>query len=383
MTFLFWFSLFMILYAYAGYPALLWLIARVRDRREQVPHGKGKPHQPRASMIISAYNEAEVMEEKILNSLALDYPREKLEIVVVSDGSEDGTDDIVKRYAGRGIVLKRYDGRLGKTECLNRTVPLLSGEIVVFSDANSQYERSAVSELADLFDDRQVGFVTGATRYVAADNSGVTGTVSMYTRIEQITKELESMTGSCVGADGAIFAIRRELYPPLRPADINDLVIPLSIVKRGLRGVFAGTAFCRERTAKDAQGEFLRQVRITNRTLRALMHYRELFNPFQYGFFSFQLFSHKLCKFMVPFFLVSLFVSSALLAANGAVYGVAFAGQAFFYIFGNTGVSNRYGALPAKILSFSHTFQLVNAAILKGWVKFIQGETFTTWNTSR
>ena len=182
--------------------------------------------------------------------------------------------------------------------------------MVVFSDANSTYEKSALRALLRPFQDSAVGFVTGWTRYGSREKISATDSFGIYSRLELITKELESHMGSCIGADGAIFAIRKELYLPLEDYDINDLVIPLSINQQGYRGVLQREAICFEKDAGSAKGEFQRQVRISSRAIRAIMNYRQLLNPFRFGLISFELFSHKVCKFLVPLFLVALLVSN-------------------------------------------------------------------------
>lgn len=210
---LFWLSLFVIIYAYAGYPILLWSLSRFLKRKPSADALSKAHHLPMVTLIVSAYNEEKVIGDKLNNALALDYPRELLEIVVVSDGSSDGTVRIVSGFADQGVVLRHYEGRIGKTACLNQVVPLATGEIIVFSDANSTYERGALKALVRSFQDRTIGFVTGWTRYVShRDRMAVVNPLGLYSRLELITKELESRLGSCVGADGAIFAIRRELY---------------------------------------------------------------------------------------------------------------------------------------------------------------------------
>jgi len=383
MVILFWASLLLVFYAYAGYPMLLWVIARFKQQGKQEGPAEQDVYSPAVTLVISAYNEEAVIEQKILNSLALNYPRNLLEIVVVSDGSRDRTDEIVDRYAWLRVFLKRFEGRIGKTACLNRTLPFVSGEIVVFSDANSQYDRNAVRVLVRHFIDPTVGFVTGSTRYIQDGESGMADSIGIYTRIEQITKRLESGLSSCVGADGALFAVRRSLIPELRSVDINDLVIPLNIVKGGLRGVFEHRAFCVERTSPVPGGEFGRQVRITSRTIRALVHYWELFNPIRFGMFSFQLFSHKVCKLIVPFLLLFLLGSNAMLLARGPVYAVIFSAQIVLYLLSLQDRTGARGLGLQRLVPMIHAFVTVNAAILQGWLKYLQGETYTVWKTAR
>jgi len=378
----FWLSVFAIAYAYLGYPAVLWLLSRLRPPAVMSDAQQGTSL-PAVSLIISAFNEEQVIGQKVENALSLDYPKELLEIIVVSDGSSDRTCEIVLRFAGRGVVLRHYEGRIGKTACLNRALPLATGSIVVFSDANSVYERGALRALVHPFDDPSVGFVTGWTRYGSGQDGAASGSLGIYAKLELVTKELESRLGSCIGADGAIFAIRKALYTPLKDTDINDLVIPLSINRQGLRGVLQREAVCLENDAGSAKGEFQRQVRITNRTLRAIASYRQLLNPSRFGLLSFELFSHKLCKFLVPPFLVAALVSNLLLAERGTLFLVLLLAQGVFYAGASAAAFVSEPGLLSRFAELARTFVVVNAAIAVAWVKYYRGETFTTWSPTR
>ena len=380
MIFLFWFSLFMIIYAYLGYPLSLLLISVFRNK--VIKYSYDLKTQP-VTLLISAYNEARVIEEKIRNSLSLDYPKQLLEILVVSDGSNDKTDEIVKRYVDRGVILRSYEGRIGKTACLNKAVPSAKGNIIVFSDANSQYDRNAIRELVKHFSDEEIGFVTGHTKYIGEKGDKVTNSVGIYSKLEKYTKQLESQIGSCVGADGAIFAIRKILYKELSPQDINDLVIPFQIVKQGFRGILEENAFCFERAAKGISGEFKRQVRIANRTIRAIINNFELANPFQYGLFAWQLLSHKLIKMLVPFFLLILLVTSSVVSGDKPFYLLVFMGQIIAYIFALIGFFRWKLVRASKLISIETTFTVANLAIFIGWMKYIKGEKSITWKVER
>jgi cellulose synthase/poly-beta-1,6-N-acetylglucosamine synthase-like glycosyltransferase len=368
-------------YAYLGYPLLLGIAASVvgffRD--------KAKLHAafdlPTVTLLISAFNEESVIAQKIENSLQLKYPREKLEILVASDGSTDATCQIVSRYAMEGVVLKEFFERVGKTECLNRTVPASRGSVVVFSDANSQYDANALMELVRHFGNADVGFVTGHTKYVQSSEHGLVDSVGVYGRLEAFLKAGETRISSCVGADGAIFAVRKGLYRPLHPDDINDFVIPLDVVRRGFRGVFEERAFCTEMPSAKYADEFRRQIRITTRTIRALICNADLMNPARYGLFAMQLISHKMGKLLTPGFLVVLFVLNALLIFEGPAYAAIFLAQIVTYSVAvvpvkSSGFLGRFGGL-------ARTFTLYNLAISVGWWNFLRGNHFRTWGTVR
>lgn len=377
---LFWSSGFLIFYSYLGYPVFLWLVSIFKSENRK----RLRQYEPNVSLLISAYNEEAVIEDKILNSLELNYPKDLLEIVVISDGSSDRTNEIVGRYADKGVLLRYYEGRNGKTACLNKALPLAKGDIIVFSDANSRYDKDAIRQLVGSFADRIVGFVSGITKYTSKDGDKIMDAIGVYSKIERVTKKLESKIGSCVGADGAIFAIRKHLYQPLKDFDINDFVIPLDIIKQGFSGCLEDKAFCVEGIAGGAKGEFNRQVRITCRTLNAVFNNINLLNPFEFGLFSFKLLSHKVCKLLVPFFMSVFFLTNLFLIMVKPSYLLVFIGQLFIYVM----TLFKYRGYDFKglsgLISASHTFTTVNMAVLMGWGKYLRGETFTTWtHTSR
>jgi hypothetical protein len=204
--------------------------------------------------------------------------------------------------------------------------------------------------------------------------------VGLYAALEQFTKLAESRIGSCVGADGAIFAIRRDLYLPLGEADINDLVIPLTIVRRSFRGVLEPAAFCVEPTAGDARGEFRRQVRITSRTLRALFRHAALFNPFLSGLFAFELFSHKAAKLLSPFFLIAFLLSTAALSRESTGFALTLLGLAACAALALPRHYERRLTLLKRFSGVCSMFFAMNGAVLAGWVQFLRGETYTSWS---
>jgi cellulose synthase/poly-beta-1,6-N-acetylglucosamine synthase-like glycosyltransferase len=382
MKVIFWLAVFIIVYVYIGYTILLYLVTLFKRASSEETKSFDWPT---VTLLISAYNEEETIEDKIANSLDLNYPLNRLEIIVVSDGSIDKTNQIVSGFKNKGVILKHYDGRIGKTACLNKTVPLVKGDIIIFSDANSLYHKEALKRIVIKFANKNIGCVTGHTRYVLRNKNSELVSVGFYSKMETLTKKLESKIGSCIGADGAIFAIRKSLYHPLDEHAINDFVIPLLVVKEKFRVICEDKAFCYEKTARDQKGEFDRQVRITNRTLRAIFHHRELLNPLNYPMFSFKLISHKLLKFYVPFLLVVIIISNILLIIDNGVhiYKFTFIAQIIFYLTGWASIRRIYIKSLSKLGALCGTFTLVNIAILKAWFKYLQGETFTSWTPNR
>ena len=378
---IFWLSLLAIFYPYSGYPLLLWIFSIIRNNpvnKENIT--------PFVSLIISAYNEEKVIARKIENSLKLDYPEDMLEIAIISDGSTDLTNDIIREYAKKDAKIRPciVSANKGKTSCLNDFVPLLKGEIILFTDANSFFDKNVIQNIVRPFADSRVGLVTGITKYFTLSKNNVFDAIKLYSRVETFTKFLESKVSSCVGADGAIFAIRKKLFFSMKPYDINDFVIPMQVVKQGFRGIVEETAFCREETAEEIKGEFKRQIRITARTLRAISSYKTLLNPFNYPVFSFEIFSHKLMKFITPFWMILIFIANVYLAGAGILfYQSVLAFQILFYLFAFIGFLKKKEHGKGRLFDLSRSYLLINLAYALGWFNYLRGETYTYWVPKR
>ena len=373
-------SIFLTLYVYIGYPLVLALLAWLRPRKHTVDENL----EPKVSLIVSCYNEEDVVSEKIENCLALDYPKDKLEIVFVSDGSEDGTDSIIKQFSDQGVRLIRQEGRLGKTSALNMAVPGTSGDIIVFSDANAMYDRKAVRKLVRNFASDEVGYVVGAALYTDGDESSAAQSEDRYWKYEVFIKEMESKLHSVVGGDGAIYAIRKPLFDTLDKEDINDFVNPLQIISKGYRGVFDKEAFCLERTAGEFDKEGRRKQRIVNRSFRGLMKVSEVLNPFKYGLFSFEVVSHKLMRWLVPVFLVCIVFCSGILAYYniGLAENLVILEVLFFFLALIGWIKSKQEHI-SPLFFYPYYFALVNLNSLLGIYRALRGDIQVTWSTSR
>lgn len=370
---LFYLLLFLTIYPYAVYPLLVIAWSKLSGR-----HWTQKSIVPRVSMIISVYNEEGVIREKIENALSLDYPKDLFEVVVVSDGSTDRTNEILASINDRRLVLQVYPERNGKTACLNQVVPAAKGDILVFTDANSMFPFDTIRKLTRNFADGRVGLVTGWTKYRKAD--GEEETTGLYARLEKAVKYGESLVSSCVGADGAIFAMRKEMYRPLKDYDINDFVIPLNVVGQGGMVVLDPEVYCIEKPSEGEAKEFRRQVRITNRTLGAIWRNMGFLNPVRYGAFAFFLLSHKLIRFLVPFFFLGTFCVGSVLSANSAFYAVLTTAQVLFVVVGVFGLFDRsYGRL-VQLCSF---VLLTIYAQFVGWIRWSTGKSDVIWKPER
>ena len=378
MTLAFWILLALVVYVYAGYPLLLIVLRAIGGAR---PVRVG-PDQPTVTLIVSAFNEAGVIGEKLENCLALDFVRDRLQIIVVSDASEDGTDDIVRRFAHRGVELLRMPGRSGKTLGLNAAMRQAWGEIVVFSDANAMYDQNVLRKLTRNFADPAIGAVVGESTYVDPENESERSE-GLYWRYETAIKRLESSLGSTVGGDGAIYAIRRANYVPMKADALSDFVNPLQIIQAGSRCVYEPEALSSERAADNFDKEFRRKVRIVNRAWRALFRLKSLMNPLRFGFFSLQLISHKLLRWLVPVFLVGLLISNLLIVDVHPFYMLALAAQIAFYLLALAGHCLRQRHALPTVVAIPYYFCLVNVASAIGIVDAFRGKTYTTWATGR
>jgi cellulose synthase/poly-beta-1,6-N-acetylglucosamine synthase-like glycosyltransferase len=367
-------SLGVLLYVYAGYIALLQLVVRIRGER---PVRTG-PVTPTVTLVISAYNEAAVIRRKLENVLSLEYPAGLLEVVVVSDASDDGTDDIVKEFAGQGVRLFRQRERRGKTAGLNAVMPTIRSEVVVFSDANAMYSRDAIAMLVRNFADGDIGCVTGEAQYVPQGDAVADVGERLYWGYEMQIKRLETALGSMVGGDGAIYAIRTRLWRSLPDNAINDFLNPLQIVAAGWRATYEPMAICSEETAGDTQLEYRRRVRIVSRSWRAVLQTPQVLNPFRVGLFAWSVLSHKVLRWFSGYF-----AAVALLCGFGMYLELA----------------NRWPVAAVCVLlvvcgglllaavrrsgAMLWYFAVINAASMVGVVKGSFGQVSGVWSTPR
>ncbi len=368
---IFFLLIFLVVYSYLIYPAAIWVLTRIRRNS-----WAKREISPRVTMIISVYNEEKVIGAKIRNVLSLNYARELLEVIVASDGSTDRTNEIVSGWKDPRLTLKAFTGRAGKTACLNRVVPGAKGRIVVFTDGNSMYAPDTVTKLVKSFFDPEVGLVTGWTRY----NGGAERSGGIYSRLEMKTKYWESLLSSCVGADGAIFAMRKELFNPLEESDINDFVLPLQVISQGKRVVLDPEIFCSEPLLERGEDEFDRQARITNRTLRAIWKYKKFLNPFSHGCFSFFLFSHKVLRYLAPFLIPGVFLLNLMLLGTSSLYIILLFIQMVIL---TLGLVNFLGKFQGRLGEMCKVLLVTLFAQGAGWTRMLRGVSENLWTPQR
>lgn len=374
MIVLFWASLFLLVYAYLGYPLLLWALARLKPRDVR----KNKIH-PSVSVIVAARNEADKIRSKIENTLGLDYPADRLEIIVASDASDDGTDDIVQAYANQGVRLVRAPHRGGKEFVQGLAVAAAKGDVLVFTDAATMLEPNAIGRLVENFADRSVGAVS--TEDLVVDAAGVPTGEGIYVKYEMWVRRLESQFYSLVGLSGSCFAIRKELCSEWSSGLASDFMAALLSARKGYRAVVDPSVRGRFPTVILPGLEIQRRIRTFLRGIRVLMANLDMVNPFAFGRFTFQLVSHKLFRFLAPFPVLTALGTSGLLMAEQP-YRVFFWMQMSFYTVGMIGgfVSTLQRNRLVRVASY---FTMVQWAMLVAWYKFVRGQHQTTWEPSK
>lgn len=380
MVILFWLSVATILYAYIGFTLLLFLVGWLKNRQVNK-----QAVTPPLTLLIAAYNEEKSIAQKIENALSLDYPREQLEIIVASDGSSDRTDEIVQQYHDRGVILMSFPRR-GKIFALNDAIAQARGEIIVFSDANTFYDTRALLELAGNFADPEVGGVCGNQgHFKKKTRDNASKGESLYWNYDKSLKRFETRTGSIVSADGAIYAIRKSLYEmPPSTAVTDDFAISTGVIEKGYRLVFDSEARAFEDAMPGAEEEFRRKVRIMNRGLRGVLMRKKLLNPFRYGFYSLTLFSHKVLRRLVPFFLILLFIASLALSAASPFYLAAAVAQGLFYLWaGISYLMRRRNIGGSKLFYIPFFYCMANLAAMVAVLNLLAGKKIELWNPQR
>ena len=376
--FLFWLSVGALVYTYAGYPLLLYVMSRLKGR--ETVRGDQSPS---VTVIITAYNEERDIAAKLENTLALDYPREKLEILVASDCSNDRTDEIVRGFAARGVRLHRQSERLGKTAAQNAAVERASGEIILFSDATTLYRRDVLRAIVRDFADSTVGCVAGRLIYVDPTRSTTGDGARSYWNYETFLKRHESRVASLIGVSGCLYAVRRSAYVPLYNEACSDFIIATKMVEQGLRAVYEPEAVCTEETNRRADKELRMRVRVITQTYTDLWRHRAMLNPLRSGFYAIELLSHKVLRYLVPLFLVAVLISSAVLAPRSYFYAAGLLAQLAFYAAALAGWLLDRAGRSMKLLALPQYFVLANwAAVLAGY-KFLRGERFARWEPIR
>lgn len=365
LEFLFWLILLTVVFTFCGYPLILFLIGLKRkwNRREVFSE-----YYPKVSLIISIFNEEKVIREKIINSLKLDYP--DLDIVVISDGSTDNSVEICKKFSNR-IRLFYSDDNRGKNESINSVMPFIDSEIVVFTDANTFYDKKAVKNLVRNFSDPSVGCVVGQLKLYQTESSNIGGGEGIYWKYEHTLKKLESGIGSLLVANGGIFGVRRELVEKLESDIANDFQIPMSVASKGYKVVYEPEAVAYEKTSINVKEEFNRKVRIVN---RGLIGFQKLRSEIR-GIRLFEFIFHKFLRWAAGALAIIFFIISVLLAEE-TFYLVVLILQIVFYLLALIGFLTK---ARMKLLYLPFYICLINISSITAIINALRGKTYSKW----
>jgi poly-beta-1,6-N-acetyl-D-glucosamine synthase len=383
MQVLFYLLLFLISYCYFGYPLLIYVFAVFFKKKVDRFY-----IEPTISVIISIYNEEDCIENKIENLSSLDYPPSKMEIIIGSDGSTDRTNDILHKFSSPILSFYAYSQRRGKMATINDLVAKAKNEILIFTDARQSFDVNTIRELVANFHDRNIGCVSGELHFKLLTEGGTEKGINIYWNYEKFLRRCESQFHSMLGATGAIYAIRRELFTPIPQSIIlDDMFVPLKIIEKGFRAVFDANAKAYDTAADNPQEEYRRKVRTIYGNYQIFYHCLGLFNPVTSPI-AIQLFSHKFLRVIVPFLLILLFIINIFLFNTSFIYQVFIAIQISFYLLAYLGIwtkNSKYGFLKlvSKISYVPYVFCLLNFSALAGFLRLVQHKQAVTWEKAR
>ncbi|MFZ1682759.1 MAG: glycosyltransferase [Candidatus Zixiibacteriota bacterium] len=369
----------LILYTYIGYPVLLKLMPRA-----EAPETTGS-FTPAVTIIIAAYKGAASIKQKLDNTFDCDYPTDKIEVIVITDGSDDGTDSIVESYPDTRVTLIRQIPRAGKTAAQKKGVDRAKYEILIFTDLTTMLEKQSIRELVTNLEDPRIGLVSSQDIWVSPDGSVTESAQGAYVKYEMWLRDSESAISSIVSASGCFYAVRKMFFEPIPDYLIDDTVIPLTVAQRHFRCIHWSKARSFVPMIPSVGREFSRRARMTLGGINALMYKRQLLNPFTYGFYSIQLWSHKMLRWLVPFAMIAALVANLCLAAQHPIgkWGIVALAQIGFYSLAVVGFAKRNQSSSPKVLRLIYFFVSSNLALLLSWYEYFTSPKQTTWSESR
>lgn len=382
--FLFWTGILIVAYTYLGYGIVLWFLTKI-GRKFHTPSDSRDAALPEVTHVIAAYNEASCIEDKIRNSLSLDYPSNKLNVLVVTDGSTDDTPEIVRRFPV--VKLFHSEQRRGKIHAVNRVMKMVNTPIVIYSDANTMLNREAFKKIARHYQDETVGGVAGEKRIYTGNSDNASGAgEGLYWKYESFLKKKDAELYSIVGAAGELFSIRTKLFEE-PPADtiIEDFYVSLKIAAQGYRFAYEPEAYATETASASVADEWKRKVRICAGAFQAMGRLSFLLNPFRYGMLSFQYISHRVLRWtLAPLFLPLIFISNLILALQGfTFYQVVFALQCLFYMMAALGHTMKNKRIRIKGFFVPYYFTIMNLSVYAGLIRFLKGKQSVVWEKAK
>ncbi len=385
----FWLFLFIIFYAYIGYGILLFVLVRLKRllglKRDRYDAG----YQPEVTLFCAAYNEKDYVDAKVKNSFSLDYPQEKVRHVWVTDGSDDGTPDLLRKY--EGVEVYHKDERAGKIAAMNRGMEFVKTPIVIFSDGNTMLGKESVRRIVHLFSDPRVGCVSGEKRIYQKDKDTAAGTEGIYWKYESTLKKWDAELYSVVGAAGELFAIRTDLYQHVEGDTLlDDFIVSLRVAKQGYTIQYDPEAYAIETSSANVKEELKRKIRIAAGGIQSIVRLKELLNIFKYGTLSFQYISHRVLRWtLAPLGLLVILVLNTIITANqgffnfSSIYTWTFWAQVLFYVSALLGWFLENREIKVKLLFVPYYFFIMNYAVYAGFIRFLKGKQSVKWERAK
>lgn len=381
----FWICVFIVIYSYVGYGFLLFLLVKIKRAVSGKPGGFSSVYYPEVTHVVAAYNEADCIAQKIQNSLNLNYPADRMKLLIVTDGSTDETADIIKSYPE--VEHHHENSRNGKIAAVNRVMPFIKSPVTIFSDANTILNPDAIINITRHFSNPKVGLVAGEKRVLsnASDNAAASGE-GFYWKYESKLKQWDSELHSVVGAAGELFAVRTELFEAVdRDIIIEDFYISLKLAMNGHKVEYEPAAYAMETGSESVKEELKRKIRIAAGGIQAIVKLAPLLNIFKYRTLSFQYISHRVLRWtLAPLALIIIFFSNLYLALNGGIFYMAiFALQMLFYLFALIGWSMQNRNLKVKIFFIPYYFTMMNYAVFRGFFRYLRGTQSAVWDKAK
>ncbi len=389
---IFWVLLFIVFYAYLGYGIVLYILVKLKrvfklGRKKQIT----PDYEPEVTLFVAAYNEKDYVREKIQNSFSLEYPKEKVHQVWVTDGSDDGTPDILREYTDKGVEVYHENARGGKIGAMNRGMQFVKSPIVIFSDGNTMLGKESIRRIVNLFSDPKVGCVSGEKRIYQKDKDTAAGTEGIYWKYESTLKKWDAELYSVVGAAGELFAIRTELFQHVeKDTLLDDFIISLRVAMKGYTIQYDPEAYAIETSSANVKEELKRKIRISAGGIQSIIRLASLLNIFKYGLLSFQYISHRVLRWtLAPLALPLLLILNAIITFNfgfdnfNDLFTYLFYGQIAFYVLALLGWYFENKEIKIKLLFIPYYFFIMNLSVFLGFKRFLKGKQTVNWERAK
>jgi cellulose synthase/poly-beta-1,6-N-acetylglucosamine synthase-like glycosyltransferase len=388
---LFWVFLFVIFYAYIGYGILLFFLVKTKRLLCRKKPQQQNDYEPEVTLFVAAYNEKDYVDQKVKNSFDLEYPAEKVKQIWVTDGSDDGTPEMLKKYKDRGVEVFHKDERAGKIAAMNRGVHFVKSPIVIFSDGNTMLGKESIRRIVNMFSNPKVGCVSGEKRIYSKEMDSAAGTEGLYWKYESTLKKWDAELYSVVGAAGELFAVRTDLFEEVeRDTLLDDFIVSLRIAMQGYTIQYDPEAYAIETSSASVKEELKRKIRISAGGIQSILRLLPLLNVFKYGTLSFQYISHRVLRWtLAPLFLLAILVLNAVITQQqgffnfDAVFTWLFWAQIAFYLAALLGWYFENRNIKIKALFVPYYFFIMNLSVYLGLVRFLKGKQSVKWERAK